>query len=142
MASCIHSSKRLKTSDGHQKWVVNVAAVLGQVSTSGGATSLTCTLAPMHVPRMAKSLYTGTEQFADRIAAAGEEEHKLTTERGDFHQGVPTIKVIVDGGWSKTLTQMQLQCQEWCCSQLTKKLCSLVFKTSIVLFVLWQRRSR
>ena len=107
---CIHSSKRVKTSDGHQRWVVNVAAVLGQMSTGGGATSLTCTLAPMNVPGMAKRLYTVTEQFSsdtmkqlltDRKATAGEEERKLAIERGDYHQGIPAIKVVVDGGWSK-----------------------------------------
>ena len=42
----IRSSKHVKTPDGHQRWVVSAAAVLGQASTVGGATSLMCTLAP------------------------------------------------------------------------------------------------
>ncbi len=48
----IESSKRVKTADGHQRWVVNDAA--GQMSTGGGAASLTCTMAPMNVPGMPK----------------------------------------------------------------------------------------
>ena len=48
----IESSKRVKTADRHQRWVVNVAAVPGQMSTGGGATLLTCTMAPMNVPGM------------------------------------------------------------------------------------------
>ena len=29
------------------------------------------------------------------------EEKKLAEERGDYHQGVPAITIVVDGGWSK-----------------------------------------
>ena len=32
---------------------------------------------------------------------AGKEEKRLAEERADFHEGVPAITVIVDGGWSK-----------------------------------------
>ena len=32
---------------------------------------------------------------------AGKEDKRLAEERGDYHEGVPTITVIVDGGWSK-----------------------------------------
>ena len=32
---------------------------------------------------------------------AGKQEKKLAEENGDYHQGVPSITVIVDGGWSK-----------------------------------------
>ena len=49
---CIESSKRVKTVDGHQRWVINVAAVLGKMSMGGGAASLTCTMAPVNVPGM------------------------------------------------------------------------------------------
>ena len=107
---CIKSSKHVKTADGHQRWVVNVAAVLGKMSMGGGAASLTCTMAPMNVPGMPKRLYAATERFVSdsmkqlltaKLLAAGEEERKLATERGDFHQGVPAITVVVDGGKSK-----------------------------------------
>ena len=59
----IESSKRAKTADVHQRWVVNVAAVPGQMSTGGGTTSFTCTMAPMNVPGMPKRLYAATERF-------------------------------------------------------------------------------
>ena len=32
---------------------------------------------------------------------AGKEEKRLAEERGSFHDGVPAISVIVDGGWCK-----------------------------------------
>ncbi len=35
------------------------------------------------------------------MAAAGKEEKRLAEERGDFHEVVPAITVVVDGGWSK-----------------------------------------
>ena len=35
------------------------------------------------------------------MAAAGKEEKRLAEERGSYHDGVPAITVIVDGGWSK-----------------------------------------
>ena len=106
----IESLKRVKTADGHQRWVVNVAAVLGQMATGGGATSLTCAMAPRNVPGMPKRLYATTERFVidsvkqlvtEKVIAAGEEERGLAIERGDFHQGVPAVTVVVDGGWSK-----------------------------------------
>ena len=35
------------------------------------------------------------------MKSAGEEGWRLAMERGDFHQGVPAITVIIDSGWSK-----------------------------------------
>ena len=35
------------------------------------------------------------------MLAAGQVEKRLAEERGDFHQEVPAITVICDGGWSK-----------------------------------------
>ena len=32
---------------------------------------------------------------------AGSEERRLAMERNDYHEGVPSITVICDGGWSK-----------------------------------------
>lgn len=100
----------MKAADGHQQWVVNVAAVLGQMAAGGGATSLTCSMAHMNVPAIPKKLYCTTERFlgdcmhellTDKMIVAGEEEHRLATDRHDFHQGIPAITVVVDGGWSK-----------------------------------------
>jgi hypothetical protein len=35
------------------------------------------------------------------ILAAGQEERRLAIERKDYHEEVPAITVITDGGWSK-----------------------------------------
>ena len=32
---------------------------------------------------------------------AGKMERQLAEERGDYHEGIPAITVIVDSGWSK-----------------------------------------
>ena len=37
----------------------------------------------------------------EKMREAAEEEKKLAVERGSFHDGVPAITVIVDGGWCK-----------------------------------------
>ena len=88
----IESSKRIRTADGHQRWVVNVAAV----------SSLTCTMAPMNVPGMPKRLYATTERFVsdsvkqlltEKLITASIEERDVAFERGDFHQGVPAVTV-------------------------------------------------
>ena len=106
----INSSKYMKTADGGQRWVVNVAAVLGQMATGGGATSLTCSVTPMNVSGMPKKLYSTTERFlsdcmhqllTEKMIKAGEEERRLAVERADMHQGIPSITVVVDGGWLK-----------------------------------------
>ena len=100
----------MKSANGHQRWVVKVAAVLGQMATGGGATSLTRTVSPMNVQGMPNKLYTIMERFlsgcthqllTEKMIAAGEEEKKLAMARGGFHQGIPAITVVVDGGWSK-----------------------------------------
>ena len=35
------------------------------------------------------------------MLSAGQEERQLAIERNDYHQEVPAITVITDGGWSK-----------------------------------------
>lgn len=35
------------------------------------------------------------------MTAAGEKECKLAIEKGDYHQGVTAITVVVNRGWSK-----------------------------------------
>ena len=57
------------------------------------------------------------EMSCESMKKAGEEERQLAVQRGDFHQGVPAITVIVDGGWSKRSHKAFLQCKirgwEW-----------------------------
>lgn len=40
------------------------------------------------------------QEMGKAMLEAGKEEKRLAEERGDYHQGVPAITVIVDGGWS------------------------------------------
>ena len=43
--------------------------------------------------------------FEDEVMAeameAGKEEKMLAEHRNEYHEGVPAISVVVDGGWSK-----------------------------------------
>ena len=106
----INSSKKVSTCDGKERWVVNLAAVLSQMTTGGGLTRLNSTCAFLDVPGMQKRNYAATEEFlgdmmhqylveAMKTVAEEEKQHALATK--DLHHGVPAITVIVDGGWSK-----------------------------------------
>ena len=95
--------------DKTKKWSVNVAAVLSQMST-GGLSCLNNTLATMDVPGMTKRMYTATERYLGEemkqqlivaMSEAAKEEREHTMANNMLHQGVPAIKVIIDGGWSK-----------------------------------------
>ena len=59
---------------------------------------------------MSKKTFQNTEKrigkwwwdLAEKTCSeAAAEEKKLAIERNSFHEGVPAITVIVDGGWSK-----------------------------------------
>ena len=41
------------------------------------------------------------QQLQETMAEAGKEEKRLAEENNEYHEGVPAITVIVDGGWSK-----------------------------------------
>lgn len=41
------------------------------------------------------------QQLHESMLEAGREERRLAIERQGYHEGVPAITVIVDGGWSK-----------------------------------------
>ena len=62
------------------------------------------------VPVMTKKTFIDTERFLgscwgnlleDSMVAAGKEEKALAIARNDLHEGVPSITVVVDGGWAK-----------------------------------------
>ena len=64
----------------------------------------------MGVPVMTKNSFIDTErvigemwkqELLQSMAEAGREERQLAMERGEYHEGVPAITVVVDGGWSK-----------------------------------------
>ena len=41
------------------------------------------------------------EVVTSELLAAGLEEKRMATEKGEYHNNVPSITVVVDAGWSK-----------------------------------------
>ena len=89
---------------------INIRAVWGTVATGGGPSDLNETLGTMNVPMMSDTMFTALEQkiglwwndmLKDEMAKAGAEEKRIAVEKESFHEGVPAISVICDGGWSK-----------------------------------------
>ncbi len=92
------------------RWECNLAAVWAQMSTGGGHSKLQETMSVVGVPVMSKTSFISTEraigevweqQLRETMLEAGREEKQLAIEKGNYHEGVPAITVIVDGGWSK-----------------------------------------
>ena len=78
--------------------------------TGGEHSQLKETMSVLGVPAMTKSTFVRSERsisewlrkaMGKSMAEAGREEKQLAEEKGDYHNGVPAITVIVDGGWSK-----------------------------------------
>ena len=106
----LESSDKVKGPRGYFQWECNLAAVWGEMTTGGGHSRLEETLSTLGVPVMTKSSFISIENgigdywkqsLFDSMAEAGRQEKRLAEERGDLHEGVPAITVIVDGGWSK-----------------------------------------
>ena len=104
------SHKVTGSADGKKKWAVNVAAVLSQMATGGGLTRLNSTLSFLDVPGMQKRMFAKTEEFigesmkdqlVESMTQAGRKERQHAIDMGDYHQGVPAVSVVADGGWSK-----------------------------------------
>ena len=99
----------VQTSSG-KKWMVNLGEVLGEMSTSGGLTQLNSTLALTDAPGMQKRMYTDTEEFLRKemhthltqsMQEVAEEEKTHIITMNSFHQGIPSITMVVDGSWLK-----------------------------------------
>ena len=106
----LETSSKVKGPKNHSRWECNLAAVWGQMTTGGGHSHLEETMSMLGVPVMTKANFISTERdighwwkekLAESMLEAGKEEKRLAEERGSFHEGVPAITVIVDGGWSK-----------------------------------------
>ena len=106
----LRSSERVLGPNGKSQWKVNLDAVWGQMTTGGGYSRLQETMSIFDVPVMAPKNFINAErriglwwqqQLQEVMAEAGREENRFAEERNDFHEGVPTITVVVDGGWSK-----------------------------------------
>ena len=106
----LETSDKVQGPRGYRRWECNLAAVWGQMSTGGGHAQLQETMSVLGVPVMTKKSFIRTEKdigewwrmkLNEAMIEAGKEEKRLAEERGDYHNGVPAITVIVDGGWSK-----------------------------------------
>ena len=106
----LETAQKVKGPRGYRRWECNLAAVWGQMATGGGHSQLEETMSVLGVPVMSKKSFIQAErdigewwrqELQEAMNAAGKEEKKLAEERGDYHEGVPAITVIVDGGWSK-----------------------------------------
>ena len=80
------------------------------MSTGDDSTQLNSTLVLMDVPGMQKRMYTDTEEFLGKemqthltqsMQEGAEEKIRHTIATNSFHQGIPSITVVVDGGWLK-----------------------------------------
>ena len=92
----ICSSKQIQATDGSNKWLINVAAVLSQMGTGGGLARLNDILATIDIPGMNKKIYTATERYLGseikkqllvQLAATQEKDHAISI--GRYHQGIP-----------------------------------------------------
>ena len=106
----LETSQKVSGMTGYSRWEVNLAAVWGQMSTGGGHSTLTETMSFLGVPVMSRKNFMTTERtigewwreiFHQSMIEAGKQEREMAVECGNYHDGVPAITVIVDGGWSK-----------------------------------------
>ena len=93
-----------------ERYSINVGAVMGQISSGGGSSHLQEQLACVDVPSIHHTTFISIERelgvmFEDEVMAeameAGKEGKMLAEQRNEYHEGVPAISVVVDGGWSK-----------------------------------------
>ena len=104
------TSRKVMGPKGYSRWEWNLAAFWGQISSGGGHSKLQETMGLLGVPVMHARHFINAErdigewwqkQLEEVMTEAGKEEKRSAEEKGDYHQGVPAITVIVDGGWSK-----------------------------------------
>ena len=103
------SSMMTYNNDSH--YTTNVQALLGQVATGGGGGErLEEQLACLQIPSVTQATFIQLERqlgavfeqlVGDCLMAAGKEEKGLAEAKNCYHNGVPTITVVVNGGWSK-----------------------------------------
>ena len=103
-------TSNMMTHNGESHYTTNVQAVLGQVATGGGAEHLEEQFACLQIPSVTKATFIQLERHlgtvfeqlvSDNLLTTGKEERDLAIANGQYHNGVPAITVVVDGGWSK-----------------------------------------
>ena len=95
---------------GSKIYSVNVGAVLGQISTGGGASQLEEQMSAINSPSMRSQTFVNIERISggvfdndvtEEVLEAGKEEKRIAIENGQFHHSIPAVTVVVDAGWSK-----------------------------------------
>ena len=96
--------------DSSDHYSGNNGAVLGQIATGGEADHLIEQFNCVQVPslscrsfiQMERSLGIAFEAMVgENLLIAGQKEKQLAIQQENYHNGVPAITVVVDGGWSK-----------------------------------------
>ncbi|VDI10392.1 Hypothetical predicted protein [Mytilus galloprovincialis] len=105
----METSPKLKT-DGSRHYDINVRAVWGSIVSGNGLAHLNEQLASMDSPTMSQNTYQVIEneinswwkEVVEReMSVAIEEEKKIAIDKNRYHEGIPSVTVICDGGWSK-----------------------------------------
>jgi hypothetical protein len=103
------TSPMLSTPNG-QHYEINVRGVWGTMSSGGGAAQLSEIMATMGVQPLSARAFTNIENGVGKwweflvnqqMLLAANEEKARAIDRNDFHEEVPAISVVADGGWSK-----------------------------------------
>jgi hypothetical protein len=109
-AYVFRTSPLINTSESGKRFEVNVRAVWGTMVSGGGRAQLNETMCTLGLSGLSQPTFSAIEHeigslwgsvIEEDMLAAGREERQLAIDRGDFHNGVPAISVICDGGWSK-----------------------------------------
>ena len=109
-SSCIKVILHNQNGKERSTWAYNAAAVMGQMATGGGHSSLEEVLATLGVPSLTKQIFTEIErclgtsfeqQELELMVKTGREEKQIAAQKNNYHEGVPAITVAVDSGWSK-----------------------------------------
>ncbi len=104
------TSSKVTSLSGARRWECNLAAVWGQMVTGGGHAPLQEAMSILGVPVMTKKAFIATEKdiaqqwwasLDKSMHEAAEEEKRIAINNRSYHEGVPAITVVVDGGWSK-----------------------------------------
>jgi hypothetical protein len=105
----VESSSKLNVR-GSVRYDINFRAVWGQMTTGGGHAKLDEVMGTFGIPGIRESTFCQIEEeiggwwhdtLQEEMKKAGEEEKRRAIERHDYHQGVPAITIVVDGGWCK-----------------------------------------
>ncbi len=106
----LETSTKVKGPKNYNRWKCNLAAVWGQMVVGGGHSHLEEAMSMLGIPVMTKKSFINTERdigiwwkemLEKYMIEAGKEEKRLAEMKQSFHDGVPAISVIVNGGWSK-----------------------------------------